>query len=434
MPLKKKRKFALVCYAFPPSGMGFAQRVGKLCKYLPQVSDWHPHVFCGENIREIFGEDKELAEEIPDDITITRVPSFESRYMRSFSWWKMAGNFFFQVRKLYSFPDYRVDWARNLTRAAVLQYPDKESFEAVFASGPPRSSYVAGYWLARYWKIPLIIDLRDPWNPGYVSRGYTPLHTLINEWWERRIYRFSSKIIANTLKNKETLLRDYPGLAGKVVTIPNGYDPDDIDPQRGPALKGVSENAINLLYLGGLRGSVPKNGIFEEPFLRIVSENINKYSGLKHRVRLHFVGSDGRSILDLIRKLNLEEICFFYRPVSSKEIGRPLAETDACVVIVNSNAEGSGWIPSKVYDYLASSKPILAISPQCGLTDLLAKYSNCYEVIDPHAQSGTEQFKTFVDKLCGKSFQACSNNVSGFSRRDIARQIVDLLCSVGKER
>jgi len=137
-----------------------------------------------------------------------------------------------------------------------------------------------------------------------------------------------------------------------------------MDPNKGPALKESSSNlTIDLLYLGGVKWKVTKAGIFEEPFLWVVQKAIKQDVNLRHRLRIHFVGSDTRPLLNVVEKLGLRNICIFHGKVSCNQVGRPLAEADVYVLILNSAAEESGWIPAKTYYYLASGKPILAISP-----------------------------------------------------------------------
>ena len=428
--VKKYKKFVLICDSFPPAGMGYAQRVGKLCKYLPKVSNWIPHVFCGIHVPRITGEDLELAKEIPPEIQITRIPGFESSWIYKKMKDSKIGKLIFYARKLYCFPDYRIEWARKLVETAIKIYPHGDNFEVVLASGPPKSSYVAGFWLSRYWGIPLIIDLRDPWNPNYLGRNYSPIHSFIDKWCEQRIYRFASRIIANTEKNKEILLKDYPWLDGKVVSIPNGYDPDDMDPNKGPALKESSSNiTIDLLYLGGVRGKVPKAGIFEEPFLWAVQKAIKQDVNLRHRLRIHFVGSDARPLLNVVEKLGLRNICIFHGKVCCNQVGRPLAEADVCVLILNSAAEGSGWIPAKTYYYLASGKPILAISPESRLTDFLRKHSTCFEVIHPKDKYGWRKFISFLNRAITEKKPHLKKH-SKFSRKSIAIEIGKLLTEV----
>lgn len=436
--MKDYRKFVLVCDNFPPAGMGYAQRVGKLCKYLPRVSDWLPYVFCGTPTSEITGEDLELAKEIPKEVKVIRVKTFEAdlihKKFRSEKLRKIA----LSIVKLYSFPDHKINWARNLVKTAIKTYPDGGGFEVVLASGPPKSSYIAGYWLANYWKIPLVVDMRDPWDPYYLSRKYSPIHSSMSKRWEARIYKFSSKIIANTERNREVLLKEYPWLGDKVESIPNGYDPDDMNPSIGPSLKqkmmgNLVNSTIDLLYLGGVRGRVPGRLIFEEPFLKIVHEAIQYNRNLGEIIRIHFVGSDGKPLVGLIKKFAIENNCIFHGKVCCNQVGRPLAEADACVLILNSAAEGSGWIPAKTYYYLASGKPIIAISPECGLVDFLRSRATCFEVIHPYDKNGWRKFVSFLEIIKNiDSTRFSIDRYSEFTRKNIALRIARLLGEVSK--
>lgn len=435
--MKKYRKFVLICDSFPPAAMGHAQRVAKLCKYLPRVSDWLPTVFCGAYVPET-GNDLELAAEIPNEIDVFRIPAYESNLIYKKVKGSVLGTLLLNGRKFYSFPDHRIDWARKLVKAAVKRFPTGDDFEAILASGPPRSSYVAGYWLARQWKKPLIIDMRDPWNQKYLSRKYTPLHHLMNKLWEKRIYKFSSIIIANTEGNREMLLRENPELNQKIVVIPNGFDPDDLNPSRGPSLKKEDRNdQINLLYMGGLRGDVAGKGVFEEPLLKLIKEVRETMPEFKDKIKLHFVGSDGNPILKIVKKFGLEDTCLFHGQVSCRDVGRPLAEADICVLIINPQAEGSGWIPAKTYYYLASEKPIIALIPECHAAEFIKKYFCSYLILNIE-NIENEKCKLFLSSIfkkgtCNSDFSNKSYNLDLFSRKFHASKIADLLSIVANK-
>lgn len=428
----KFNKFILICESFPPSALGHSQRIAKLCKYLPKVSNWIPTVLCGIYQKDT-GYDKDLLDEIPKEIEVYRIKGFESNVFYNKIKETFLGKIIFQSRKLYTFPDHRVDWARNVFKFAIKKFGKGDKFKLIFASGPPRSSYMAGFWLSRYWNKPLIIDMRDPWEPYYLSRKYTPFHAIINEYIEKKIYSHSKLIIANTDGNKKMILNKYPQFKNKVVVIPNGYDPDDMNPDIGPSLKTNLET-IDFLYLGGIRGKIPNGDIFEGPFLRIIRELLEVEPELRKKLRVHFIGLGNTLIVNYVNKLKLNDICIFHGPVSSREIGKPLKEADACVVILNPEAENSGWIPAKTYYYLASGKPILAISPECELTKLIKKYAKSYEIIYPNDIEAIPKIKNFIKIILENKNDNVTNTVSidlyRFSRENIAKKISKILNNI----
>lgn len=148
--MRKFNKFILICESFPPSAFGHSQRVAKLCKYLPRVSNWIPTVLCGI-YQENTGYDKDLLDEIPKEIEVYRIKGFESNVFYNKIKETFLGKIIFHSRKLYTFPDHKVDWARNVFKFAIKKFGKGDKFKLIFASGPPRSSYIAGFWLSRYW-------------------------------------------------------------------------------------------------------------------------------------------------------------------------------------------------------------------------------------------------------------------------------------------
>src|SRR5262249_27431229 len=105
-------------------------------------------------------------------------------------------------------------------------------FDAIYATHPTRTALLIGWSLSRSSGLPLVCDLRDPWFGGTHRKYFASLTggNMYVRWlesWEGKIVRHASRVIVNTRQMKSDLSSRFPGGAGKIVHIPNGYDESD---------------------------------------------------------------------------------------------------------------------------------------------------------------------------------------------------------------
>lgn len=124
-------------------------------------------------------------------------------------------------------------WAR---RAAALggHIVRQGVHRAVVSSGPPHSAHEAARRVAAAARLPLIVDMRDPWSL------LPMLHeTFASPWWyhearqrERRVLAAAALVVANTDHARKGLAAAYPSARGRMITVLNGTDAYAVPPSR----------------------------------------------------------------------------------------------------------------------------------------------------------------------------------------------------------
>jgi glycosyltransferase involved in cell wall biosynthesis len=431
------KQLLLLCYYFPPAPLAFANRVGKLCKYLARETEWCPQVICGELPFDVLpGRDDTLLAEIPSQVGIDRVPSFStSRLARQLKTLGIEKPVKF-LRKFFVLPDDKGDWIGPVVRAAVRKFPDGKGLKALLVSGPPNSVYMAGYRLSKSWNLPLVIDMRDPWSQPWAKYNW------FSNWlnWatrgmERRVYQQASAIITNTDGNLADLKRRFTEYDEKISVVPNGFDPEDILSGHGPALRDSSGafDSLNLLYLGGLRG-----GGFEEPFFRVLGAYLDEHPKARQELKMHFVGGTQEQVENLVRGYGIADVSQAHGIVPANAVGRPLAESDIYILILPQNCH-EGWIPAKFYYYLAGGKYIFALVPKGSVRQLLKGLGDLVEVAGPgEVEKAAAAFQRIIERARhakktseGHSFP---DYALQYDRRAIARQVAAVLDQVAGPR
>ncbi len=93
---------------------------------------------------------------------------------------------------------------------------------------------------------------RPPWiarvaNAPELSEG------VLQAWWARRVYPLARRVVVNSEGLVEAFGRAYPGVAGRVVSLPNPTDFELLERRsREPALRRAAPGARTLLWVGRL--------------------------------------------------------------------------------------------------------------------------------------------------------------------------------------
>lgn len=430
-----EKNLLLLCYYFPPAPLAFAQRVAKLSKYLPGETGWIPQVICGELALDVPGLDNTLLSELPEIVGIERVGSYlSSTLARRLKAWHLQKPITLW-RKLTVKPDAFGDWIEAAIAAAEKKFPGGKGLKVILASGPPNSVYVVGARLSQRWNIPLVIDMRDPW-----SRDWGKQHWF-KSWLNRptglmegKIYQASSAIITNTPGNKLDLKRRYPQYCEKIEMIPNGFDPEDLNCQRGPQLRGNGESnqAIHLLYLGGIRGRG-----FEDQFFKVLAEFLREHPEERNLLKIHFVGGTSAQIDALTKHFGLNDICQAHGIVPADAVGRPLAEADIYVLLLPPGNYG-GCVPAKLYYYLAGGKYVFAMVAEGSAKTILAGLKDLAVIADYRDEkSGKAALAEIIAKARRSNQTPREDSLPPYAlpydRRNIARQVAAVLDKVVAE-
>jgi glycosyltransferase involved in cell wall biosynthesis len=84
------------------------------------------------------------------------------------------------------------------------------------------------------------IGLPLVFTPHYHGTGHTPLRATLHRLYRpagTRQFSAADAIICVSDAERELVIKDFPGVADKVVTIPNGTDPKPLEPGDGPGAR-----------------------------------------------------------------------------------------------------------------------------------------------------------------------------------------------------
>ena len=373
----------VVAYYFPPLGLSGVQRVAKWCRYLPSAG-WDVTVLTVEP-GAYFAFDDTLLEEVESaGVRIIRtrtldptrqgggrkVVSFPSeRRRRLFSW--LSGFFFL--------PDNKRGWTRQALSAWKDICRDGRP-DIVFSSAPPYTSFLVGQALARKAGVPHVMDYRDDWLDNPRHDYPTPIHRRIHARMERRLLSSAALVTTINASIRERLLQRSPG--SDVRILPQGFDPADIT--QGEDQGGVRRaHRRSLLVYAGMFYHAQQPDTFLKAVSLVKSRLPESSPGLEAR----FVGLFPDDKKPLIASLGLEDDVTLTGYKNHHETVGELMEADVLWMTVGRQPGEEMISTGKLFEYMGTGKPILALVPPGEASKALEGYGAAW-VCDPDDVEG----------------------------------------------
>jgi len=342
-------------------------------------------------------------------------------------------------------PRRRRGWLRRVVLAG-LNVPDTETgwilpavaagrglvrrsdVACLFSSGPAWSSHLAALGLARLTGLPWVAHFRDPWSQGATYSGEHPWADRANARLERDVVRRAATVICVTDRHTNLLRRYYPDCRPeKFVTVTNGYDSAEWEQAEQDAAAGPASargGRFVITHAGALYAGRSPLPVLEA--LRRLSQTSDL---TLDRVRFDVIVNDnvrqlpdGRDIMDVASQMGLGGSVQVLGPLPRREALRRLLDSDLLLLLGHNFTV---QVPGKLYEYLRSRRPILALVPAGAQTDLLRATGGAW-IVEPEDVEGAVQAvrDAYGRWQAGRGGpEADARLVSGFDRRVLVGRI-----------
>lgn len=226
--------------------------------------------------------------------------------------------------------------------------------DAVFSTGGPFCSLIAGEFLSRWAGIPFYADFRDGWHdcPYRRERGRVP--GLLEGILERRVLSDCRRAFFATRGLLEQYRSRYPDHAGKMEWLPNGYVSSE-SLLMNPVPLGEG-NVLRIKYVG-------KFTHYRRPdaFLRGLGKAVHELGC--SNIEVEFVGGLEESALRLIEPGRLWKSVKVTPFVPHQEAVGRLQAADVLLLIVDRIPGYRVIQTGKIFEYMVARRPLLCISP-----------------------------------------------------------------------
>jgi hypothetical protein len=359
------KKVLIITYYWPPAGGPGVQRWLKFVKYLPDFGV-QPIVYVPENPTYPI-LDEGLLNEVSDKAIILKNKIFEPYQLAGIFSKKQTQKIssgIIPAAKKQSFleklllwirgnlfiPDARKYWV-NPSVVYLKKYIQENNIDTILTSGPPHSLHLIGLKLKEELDVKWFADFRDPWT----TIGYHKALKL-SSYADKKHKQLESKVLTNAdtiIVTSKTTKTEFQALTNKPIeVITNGYDLENISKQ-------TLDDKYTMAHIGSfLSDRNPKAlwGVLQE----LVLEN-EKFAA---HFQLKLIGKISQEILESISEFQLDAYCNNLGYVSHTEAIAHQRKSQVLLLIEIDSEETKSIIPGKLFEYMVSERPIIAIGPK----------------------------------------------------------------------
>lgn len=359
------KKVLIITYYWPPAGGPGVQRWLKFVKYLPDFGI-QPIVYIPENPTYPI-VDEGLVAEVSDKAIILKKKIFEPYGFASiFSKNKtkkissgiipnqkkqsLMEKTFLWIRGNAFIPDARVFWVKPSVKF-LEKYIAENQIETIITSGPPHSLHLIGLGLKRKSNVKWIADFRDPWTTiGYHNK----LKLSISASKKHKELEFEVLNATDTIiVTSNTTKKEFEALTSKPIeVITNGFDVEKVEKQS-------LDKKFSLAHIGSFL-SERNPRILWKCLKEIIKENPD----FKKDFELKLIGAVSQEVLDTISEFKLDKYVNNLGYVSHKTAVEHQRKSQVLLLIEIDSEETKSIIPGKLFEYMASERPIVAIGPE----------------------------------------------------------------------
>ena len=424
------KKVLIITYYWPPAGGPGVQRWLKFVKYLPDFGI-EPIVYIPENPTYPILDEK-LVNDVPKQTTIIRKKIFEPYALASIfsknSLKKMSSGIIPSVRKQtltdklalwirgnIFIPDARLFWV-NPSVKFLKKYISENQIDTIITSGPPHSLHLIGLKLQKgNPSLKWLADFRDPWTTiGYhKSLKLSGFADERHKSLEEKVLTVADNIIVTSKSTK----REFEAITTQPIeVITNGFD---VVRNNNPEM----DAKFTLSHIGSLLSE-------RNPFLlwQLLSELVKEVPGFSDYFELKLIGVVSQEILDAISQYNLKTFLNLVGYVSHAEAIVHQQHSQLLLLIEINSVDTKSIIPGKLFEYMVSGRPIIAIGPHGSDFAEIIQETNSgifvdYGEKDKLKQAIIEYYQLF---LTGK-IESNAIGIEKYSRKNLTAELAKLL-------
>lgn len=431
------KRVLIITYYWPPSGGSGVQRWLKMSKYLPE-NGWQPFIYTADGA-EYPVEDLSLEKDVASEAEIIRRPivepySFYKKFLgikkdekikagfinegKTKSAWKE--NISIWLRGNLFIPDARCWWIKPSVRY-LKKYLQKNPVDAIISTGPPHSMHLIAKELHKKFNIPWIADFRDPWTDiDFFSELKLTKRSL------KKHHRLQYQVLTEANKVVTVGWDWAKGLeshgAKDVAVITNGYD-FNIEELK---TKSDLSQSFTMSHVGIVGAARNATKFWEALGELIKNENQSEFSNL---LKIRLIGQVDNSVLISIKENSLENHVEIIPYIPHEKVIIEQSSSQVLLLFVNNSPNAKGILTGKIFEYMASGRPILAIGPKDGDTAIILDETKSGVIVDFEDKEGMKKvildlFEKYKDnQLLTKE----NESVKKYSRRALAKEYVNLI-------
>ena len=424
------KKVLIITYYWPPAGGPGVQRWVKFVKYLRDFGI-EPIIYTPENPTYPI-LDPHIAADIPEDLTLLKTKIFEPYALASlFSKEKtqkisagiiptkkpsLLDKLLLWIRGNLFIPDARVLWVRPSVKY-LSEYLTEHPIDTIITTAPPHSLHLIGLRLKeKFPSLRWIADFRDPWTTiGYHSQlRLTKRSVRKHLVMERTVLQTADTLIVTSPSTQ----REFQAKTSRPIeVITNGYD-DDF-PTQTPSLSPY----FLLSHIGSLLSE--RN---PEPLWQVLSEMTKEQPDFRRDLRLCLAGKVSDEVLTSLQKCQLTDYLDLKGYISHTEAIALQRQSQLLLLLEINHPKTEGIIPGKLFEYMASQRPILALGyKQWDVKDIIAQTQTGITLSLTDTQAIREALTHYYTLYKSQQLHTHPTSLETYYRKNLTKRLSEVI-------
>ena len=431
------KRVLIISYYWPPTGGSGVQRWVKFAKYLPSEG-WQPVIYTPENPEQL-AVDHTLEAEIPAEVEVIKTHITEpyelyKKFLRKSGHSNevvevnpvnaqnksFAQKAAMWVRGNLFLPDPRCLWIRPSV-SYLKNYLKEHPVDLIVSTGPPQSMHIIGMKLARKTGLPWIADFRDPWTKIFYFKHLSM--TRATERWHKKMEKKVLDAASAVVAVSPLVQQEFQEMTQTPVElITNGFDECDFAGAACTEAAGGRDKDFIITHTGLFAADGNPSVLWET-----LREKCIKDPVFKDRLKIKLIGKTDRQITESIEAAGLGENLtdMGYQP-HDKAVEEQ-RRASLLILPLRKEPEYKAVLPGKLYEYLASWRPVLGIGQPDGAMSMILNTTKTGVVFNWEDKASVSRF---ID-LCWKNhlegrLVVDDADISQFTRRNLTRRMAEL--------
>lgn len=432
------KKVLVISYYWPPSGGSGVQRWVKFSKYLPSQG-WQPVVYTPEN-PELLARDESLAADVSPQTEVIRRPILEPYGIwNAIRGAKKGGNVGAKtevnpinsgkksigqraamwIRGNLFIPDPRCLWIGPSVRF-LKKYLKEHPVDVIVSTGPPHSMHLIARKLSKATGLPWVADFRDPWTRMFYFK-----HLHLGKWALKKHQKLEKAVLddATTVIAVSPLVKkEFEEMTSTpVALITNGFDQGDIE-----CTPVCGDGYFNITHTGLFASDGNPDILW-----KVLADLCLEDKTFAEKLRIRLAGKTDNEIISSIREAGLSGnlVDLGYQPHSAAV--REQRSSSLLILPLRKEPEYKATLPGKLFEYLASERPILGIGQKDGAMAAIIADTATGEMADWEEYDVMKAYikRVWEDFLEGKA-SVTPKGIERYSRKELTVRLATLLDSL----
>ncbi len=423
------KKVLIICYYWPPAGGPGVQRWLKFVTYLPQFGV-EPIVYCPDNPNYPI-VDASLVNEIPENITILKQPisepyrfakvlsksntqSISSGVIPKAKKQSVIQRILLYIRGNFFIPDARKAWVKPSV-AYLSKYISENNIDTIITTGPPHSLHLIGLALKAKCKVTWFADFRDPWTTiGYhkalkLSKSSRDKHLAL----EAEVLNTADHIVVTS---KNTKMEFEAKTSKPISVITNGYDVQPINTPK-------KDHKFTLSHIGSLLSDRNPKALWSA-----ICELILENNSFANAFQLNLIGVVSHEILNTIDEYGLSKYVNTVGYVSHEDAIKAQRQSQVLLLVEIDSEATKVIIPGKLFEYLVSKTPIIAIGPKdSDVENIIASTNTGRYFYYNQKEAIKSQILSYFEAYKNNTLQVNAVGLEQYSRKSLTASLSKLV-------